>query len=195
MDPETLILLAGAAIFAMVYFSQQQSNQDFSGFMAASGATEDDIVNSIVPVNDTDPSQFQSGDSSMTATIKSFADAIFNFEGGASGNLNVRNNNPGNLKAAPDEFTGSVTQRDDNGFVIFPTMDAGFAALNAQLSKTVNDMPNLTLTQFFARYLGQQNFLTPQATNQGNPFTYADTVAGKLGVSADQTLGQIFGGG
>jgi hypothetical protein len=124
-------------------------------------------------------------------SIQDFASAIFGFEGGDAGDRNVRNNNPGNLKFAgqPGATLG------DDGFAVFPSLDSGFAALDRQLTKTTNEMPTLTLTQFFARYLGQSDFLTPKVTSQGDPFSYANTVAGKLGVSADQTLGQIFGGG
>jgi hypothetical protein len=189
MDPETLILLAGAAIFGLIYASNQQQ-QSFSSFMEASGASEDDILSSIVPVSDTDFSQQSSGGSGV-ASIQDFASAIFGFEGGDAGDRNVRNNNPGNLKFAgqPGATLG------DDGFAVFPSLDSGFAALDRQLTKTTNEMPTLTLTQFFARYLGQSDFLTPKVTSQGDPFSYANTVAGKLGVSADQTLGQIFGGG
>lgn len=132
-------------------------------------------------------------DSAPTVSrIQQWADAIFHFEGGNPGNLNVRNNNPGNLKAAPDSFP--QLGKDSNGFVIFASMDDGFAALNHQLMKYLADFPSLTLTQFEAHYLGQQNYLSPQVTNQGNPFTYADNIAAKLGVSPGDTLQSIFGG-
>jgi hypothetical protein len=131
---------------------------------------------------------------SMPSKLIRFADAIANFEGGASTSLNMRNNNPGNLKAAPDEFTGNPTQRDSNGFVIFPSLDAGYSALYAQLNKTVTEFPQLNLQQFFARYLGQTDFLNPKPTDQGNPLTYAQTVANKLGVSPTDSLSSIFGG-
>jgi hypothetical protein len=190
MDPEEIILLLGAAAIVLIYANNQQQQQSFSSFMEASGATEDDILSSIVPVSDTDFSQQSSGGSSV-ATIQDFASAIFGFEGGNAGDRNVRNNNPGNLKFAgqPDATQG------DGGFAVFPSLDSGFAALDRQLTKTTNEMPSLTLTQFFARYLGQSDFMTPKVTSQGDPFSYANTVAAKLGVSADQTLGQIFGGG
>lgn len=189
MEGEDIILLAGAAGLAILILSRQQQDLSFTSFMDSSGASEADIAASIVPVNDQTPQQ-----TGTMPSIKDFANAIFNFEGGKPGNLNVRNNNPGNLKAAPDEFTGTTTVRDANGFVIFPSFDAGFAALQNQLNKTVNDQPSLTLTQFFARYLGQSDFLNPKVTSQGDPFSYANTVAGKLGVSPETPIGQIFGG-
>jgi hypothetical protein len=122
--------------------------------------------------------------------LTQWAQAIFHFEGGNPGNLNVRNNNPGNLK-----FAGQPNATEgDKGFAVFPSLQDGFAALNAQLMKYLNDFPNLTLTQFEARYLGQTDYLNPRVTDQGDPFTYAQAVADKLGVSPDQTLSQIFGG-
>jgi len=188
VEPMDITLLLGAGFLAYLAIRQQQSNADFSSFMSGIGG---DDVSSIVPVSDTDVS---SGGSSSMLTIQDWANAMFNVEGGNAGNRNVRNNNPGNLKAAPDQFTGAVTQRDSDGFVIFPSMDAGWAALNNQLTKWLNESPSLTLTQFYAKYLGQADYLNPQVTAEGNPFTYAQTVADKLGVDPNQTIGSIFGG-
>lgn len=122
--------------------------------------------------------------------LSQWAQAIFHFEGGQPGNLNVRNNNPGNLKFAgqPGATLG------DNGFAVFQSMDDGFAALNRQLQKYVSEFPNLTLTQLEAHYLGQSDYLNPRVTDQGNPFTYAGSIASKLGVSPNDTLQSIFGG-
>lgn len=193
MDPMTLILLGGAAILGYAFLQTQQQNQSFASFMADSGATEDDIAAAVsggmlVPVNDTDASQQSSGG---IFSLQSLADAITNVEGGP-GNLNFRNNNPGNLKFAGQP--GATGADPSNGFAIFPDMATGNQALLNQLNKDVSQNSSLTLTQYFAKYLGQSNYLQPAVTNQGNPFTYASSVAGKLGVSPDTTLGQLFGG-
>ena len=100
----------------------------------------------------------------------------------------MRNNNPGNLKYAGQP--GAVGA-DANGFAIFPSLDAGFAALNAQISKWINEFPSLTFTQFFAKYLGQADYLNPKATNQGDPIAYADYVASKLGVDPNTQIGSV----
>lgn len=191
MDGEDILLWGGLAALFLLIMSEQKKNSMFTDFMASSGASEADILNSIVPSDSTgsfDATQQSSGGS--MSTITDWANAIFHFEGGKPGNLNVRNNNPGNLKFAGQP--GAVAGQ--NGFAVFQSIDDGFAALNRQLTKWLNEYPSLTLTQFYAKYLGQSDYLNPQVTKEGNPFTYASNVAGKLGVSPDQTIGQIFGG-
>lgn len=176
MDTADLVLIAGAVglLFLMVRNMNSSAGADVS----------------------TDTTDNSGGDSSVPdtpggiASISDWANAIFHFEGGNPGNLNVRNNNPGNLKFANQP--GAVGQ-DSKGFAIFDSMDSGFAALNAQLNKYVSEFPSFSLTQMMSRYLGQSG-LNPQKTNQGDPFAYADYIAGKLGVSADDSLQTIFGG-
>lgn len=194
MDVEEVLIFAGAAgLAALVIRAAMQNNSNFGA---------DNVDNTQAPGDTGIPDFVQADESTSDASspsasgpslISQWADAVFHFEGGNPSDRNVRNNNPGNLKHAPDEFTGTPTQFDSDGFVIFPSMDAGFAALNNQLTQFVKNYPNFSLTQIMARYLGQSG-LNPQVTNQGNPFNYANSIASSLGVSADQTLQQIFGG-
>jgi hypothetical protein len=123
-----------------------------------------------------------------SATIAQWADAIFNFEsGGDPRSVANRNNNPGNI-------------RDSKGnFIHFATFQDGYQALIDDLNAKLHKYPDWTLTQIMARYLGQAGAAPgeppePKVTAEGNPFTYADSIAQKLGVSADATLRQIFGG-
>ncbi len=76
-----------------------------------------------------------------TDRLTAFADAVVPTEGHA-GDLNYRNNNPGNLKYACQP---GATGADENGFAIFPTWDAGMQALKNQLAKNAKDFPNFSL--------------------------------------------------
>jgi len=123
-------------------------------------------------------------------SITQWADAIFHFEGGLPTSRNVRNNNPGNLKFAGQP--GAIG-KDDQGFAKFDSMASGWAALTRQLNRYVQEYPTFSLTQMMSRYLGQSG-LNPVVNSQGNPFTYAKNIAGRLGVSPDDQLQNIFGG-
>jgi hypothetical protein len=123
-------------------------------------------------------------------TLDQWANAIFDFEGGGPTDRNVRNNNPGNLKFAGQ--AGAVGQ-DPDGFAIFDSFDSGWTALINQLQKYVNNFPNFSFTQITAHYLGIDPN-NPQVTSQGNPFTYAASVAAALGVTTSATLKNTFGG-
>ena len=130
-----------------------------------------------------------SSEGGAMASLTDWANAIFHFEGGNKGDLNVRNNNPGNLKYSGQ--TGA-TGADSRGFAVFSSFDAGLAALVADLQAKVNKYPDYTLLQIMTRYLGG-NVKNPQVTAEGDPYKYANYVAGKLGVSTSDTLADIFG--
>lgn len=125
---------------------------------------------------------------SMTA-LDAAASAIQQHEGWAPGSVSFRNNNPGNLKYAGQP---AATGADASGFAIFPDYQSGFDALKAQLALDASRNPGWTLTQFFSKYLGGDPY-NPQTTNQGNPFSYAADVAGKIGADVGATIGQLFG--
>jgi hypothetical protein len=123
-------------------------------------------------------------------TLDQWAQAIFNFEGGGPDDRNVRNNNPGNLKFAGQ---ANVIGVDPDGFAIFDSFDSGWTALLNQLGKFVRVYPDFSFTQITAHYLGIDPN-NPQVTSQGNPFTYAASVAAALGVTTSATLKNTFGG-
>lgn len=191
MDPLDFSLLLGVGLIGVLIYRQQRSDSNFTGFMDSIGGSD---VPDLVPVAEGDVSGGASNSGGVIKSIQDWAQAVFHVEGGRPGDRNVRNNNPGNLKAAPDVFTGSTTARDSGGFVIFPSLDAGWQALYAQLSMWLNESPSLTLNQFYAKYLGQADYLTPRVTAEGDPFAAAKKVADQLGVDPNQTIGSIFGG-
>lgn len=195
MEPIDIFLLAAGGLGLWLMVRQKKGDAEFANVMASFGASEDQVAQSIqsAPAPALVPSDPASGtpqNAGFVASIQAWANSIFHFEGGNSGNLNVRNNNPGNLKFAgqPGATLGS------NGFAVFDSIDQGWTALYRQLQKYVQDFPGLTLTQLYAKYLGQADYMNPQVTLQGNPFTYAETTAKNLGVDPNATIGQIFGG-
>lgn len=101
--------------------------------------------------------------------------------GGASGApRNVRNNNPGNLKASP--FTKKLpgfTGVDPDGFATFESPQAGANAQAALLKNYMNRGFN-TVSKIISRWAppGDHN----------DTSAYVSTVAGKLGVNPNDTL-------
>jgi hypothetical protein len=110
-------------------------------------------------------------------------------------NRPTRNNNPGNIEG---HVAGSIGV-DAQGFAIFPTAEAGEAALHADLLAKANKYPNYSLLQISARYFGGDVNNIPVDGNiysngqlQGNAITRAQAVAAALGVSVNNTLAEVF---
>jgi hypothetical protein len=113
--------------------------------------------------------------------LEKMAAAIMEFEGWYAGSRSQRNNNPGNLKYAGQP--GAIGQ-DDEGHAIFSTFEDGWRALIRQLTAAFTGRsrvysPEDTLYDFFGKYA------------EANSRQYAEFVAGKLGVSADETLASL----
>lgn len=122
----------------------------------------------------------------MSDFIIAWASAIAQFEGfNTSGTIAARNHNPGNLKYVGQR--GAVG-KDNRGFAVFPDDQTGFQALYAQLAHYVSQYPNYSLLQITAHYLGQP---APTVNQEGNAFTYANFVAGRLAVPVTTTLSQL----
>lgn len=100
---------------------------------------------------------------SLNDTINRMANAITNFEGGP-GDLNYRNNNPGNIK---DKYFSGVLITgwigfDRQGFSIFDSWDNGMNALHTKLYRAfTNQSPvynsDMTIAEFFHEYSRDQN--------------------------------------
>lgn len=75
------------------------------------------------------------------------ADFITHHEGGEPDSRNIRNNNPGNIKA-----TSAAQKQDKDGFRIFDTPEEGRQELIAQLQRDMVRMPNATPEQYFEHY-------------------------------------------
>lgn len=121
----------------------------------------------------------QAGDFLKTS-LQQFADAITNFEG-SPGDLNYRNNNPGNLRYAGQ--AGAIGQ-DSRGFAIFDTWESGLTALQRQITLTASRHPNWTIVDFVNSY-------APPSDNNPNNLNYANSIATALGVPTSATLGSL----
>jgi len=111
--------------------------------------------------------------------VQQIADAITKVESGGNPNsIAMRNNNPGNLRS-----WGNYPVV--NGYVQFPDMATGRAALEAQVQKNISR--GLTLYEFFGGKPGVYGGYAP-AADANRPQTYAQTVAGWLGISPDVPL-------
>jgi hypothetical protein len=124
------------------------------------------------------------------AFVSAWAGAIATFEGFyISGSRPARNHNPGDLKYAGQP--GAVGQ-DSAGFAMFPDDPTGWTALDNQLQAYVNEFPSYSLFQIMEHYLGQNVTASGgQTTSQGNSTTYAQAVAGALGVDPSTTLSDL----
>jgi len=125
----------------------------------------------------------------MDDFVPAWGNAIARFEGFFSpGSRPARDHNPGDLKFAGQ---AGASGHDSGGFAVFPDDATGFQALFNQLEKYVRDFPNYSLLQIMAHYLGQH---APEVDAEGNAFTYANAVAGELGVPVETTLAQLSAG-
>lgn len=114
--------------------------------------------------------------------IDSIAQAIATMEGFYKpGSLAARNNNPGNLRSWG---ANPIV----NGYAAFPTVEAGWAALKAQIQKNINR--GLNLTEFFSGKPGVYGGYAP-AADKNDPANYARFVAGRVGIDINTPLASI----
>lgn len=102
------------------------------------------------------------------------------------GSRAARNNNPGNLWDGSGRIWPHLPH-DDKGFVIFPSLDAGWRALERQVE--LDAKRGLTLETFLHKY-------APATEN--NTENYIRFVAGRVGIPRDVPLRDLFssdGGG
>lgn len=213
MDSSTLFLICMAAAAAYLLTSTSSSDTSSSFFTPSSSLPDlnwqndssyagmpDTGTNSIFDTSSLavggedvtaivgDPVQFFA-DTQATMNnnfIDAWAAAIQQHEGWQPGSLSYRNNNPGNLKGPQP---GAINT-DAKGFAVFANVAAGTAALKIDLQSKVRKYPNYSILQIMTRYLGG-NVNNPQVTAEGDPFAYADAVAGALGVDVSTTLGSM----
>lgn len=114
------------------------------------------------------------------ATLENFAFAIRDFEG-VPGDLNYRNNNPGNFKCSPVGYLpkyGDVKCK--NGFAVFPTYALGWEYLRASIKHRAFKYPTWTILDFCENY-------APSSDNN-NPNNYAAFIAKRCGVSINTMM-------
>jgi hypothetical protein len=123
-----------------------------------------------------------------TDALDNIGQAIFQYEGGNPGNLNVRNNNPGNLKSGPGE-TGTA-----DGFATFSDPGDGWNALNQWITSHTSANPGWDFYDTFDYYL-RGSTSAPSVDSQGDSDAYAEYVAGFLGVDPTTPVSSVLSGG
>lgn len=114
--------------------------------------------------------------------INKFAARIALYEGFYKPNsLAQRNNNPGNLRR-----WGKTPVI--KGYAKFNTLDEGWAALKAQISKNMNR--NLTFYEFFAGKYKIYAGYAPLA-DKNNPTKYAEFVASEFNVGIHKVINTL----
>ncbi len=104
----------------------------------------------------------------------SISQAIAQMEGFfTSGSIAQRNNNPGNLRS-----WGNLPVVD--GYAVFPTPDAGWAALNRQVDLNVSR--GLSLNEFFGGKPGVYGGYSPSGDGSNDPNRYALFVSSRIGL-------------
>lgn len=86
----------------------------------------------------------------------------------------IQNNNPGNLRPNKNFKWNGEIGVDKNGLIVFSSMELGIRALGKDIINTVKNGYNTPET-FFAHY-------APKGDGKNNPVTYAQTVAGAIGI-------------
>jgi hypothetical protein len=112
-----------------------------------------------------------------TSLLTKFCIAIRDYEG-QPGDLNYRNNNPGNCRFSSVGYSsiyGDV-KKDSRGFAIFPTYELGFLYLTNLIKEKISANPEQSILQFFHIYA--------PSSDKNDPDTYASWVANQIGLSA-----------
>jgi hypothetical protein len=121
----------------------------------------------------------------QSSLVDAIAQAIYQMEGNGPNTIATRNNNPGNLRSGPGQIG------TNGGYAVFPDMATGFAALDNQIQLNIDR--GLTLQEFFGGKPGVYAGYAP-AADSNQPTTYANFVAGQVGIDANTPLNQIQSG-
>lgn len=121
------------------------------------------------------------GDTS-SPLVSAIAQAIAQMEGfNTAGTISQRQNNPGNLRSGPSQ-TGTAS-----GYAVYPSAAAGWNDLYALIQKIIGYGVNLY--QFFGGGNGYPGYAP--AADSNSPNTYAQFVAGRLGIDPSTPLNQV----
>lgn len=118
--------------------------------------------------------------------LEKMATFIRDYEGNP-GDLNYRNNNPGNCKYSPvgyDPKYGMV-RRDKNNFAIFATYELGFLYLKNLIRAKGQQHTDWTIYDYIAK------FHAPKSDGN-DPVKYATNIASRLGVDMYYPLSKII---
>lgn len=120
------------------------------------------------------------------ATLDNFCLAIRDFEG-QPGDLNYRNNNPGNCRYSSVGYLkmyGEV-KKDKKGFAIFKDYATGWLYLQNMIREKIGKNPNQTMLQFMEKYAPY--------SDGNDPKKYSESIAKRLEVTTDFRMGDLIG--
>jgi hypothetical protein len=125
-------------------------------------------------------------------TIDDFANALTKTEG-KPGDLNYRNNNPGNMRppGGKPNFWSGQTGVDSKGFAIFKSWSDGWAALKHQLA--LDASRGFSVLELSRKWLGMDPKGNSNITDQGDAYAKAQSIAQELGADINDSLKSIFG--
>jgi hypothetical protein len=122
----------------------------------------------------------------MPTKITRLAECIRDYEG-QPGDLNYRNNNPGNCRFNHGGYLpkyGKVVE-DSRGFAIFPSYNQGWLYLqNMLLNWAKTSKANYTILQLMKEY-------APTADNN-DPVAYSNNITSRMGLSANTKLKELL---
>jgi hypothetical protein len=124
---------------------------------------------------------YNPGAAQLDGPLNDFAQAVYQFEGGRdTDSLNVRNNNPGNVKSGPGQ-TGT-----SGGYATFASFADGWSALQQLITKRAAQHPDWDFYDFFSSYA--------PASDNNDPNAYAEYVANYAGADPAQTVSSFLQG-
>lgn len=121
----------------------------------------------------------------MKNKLDEFCLAIRDYEG-KPGDLNYKNNNPGNAKFSTSGYRpiyGTV-KKDKRGFAIFESYEKGWLYLQNLVKSKIGSHPEWTVIDFFENY-------APSSDNN-NPYKYASYVATRVGIKEYDKVSKIM---
>lgn len=165
-----LLIALGALLWLLLKRSGQpstNSSTDASAVPPVAGNTGGDSYNPGTP--------------QVAGPLNDIAQAIYQFEGGfKADSLNVRNNNPGNLRSAPGQ-TGT-----SGGYATFSNFSDGWGALQGWITSNAQAHPDWDFYDLFAKYA--------PASDNNDPDAYAEYVANYAGADPTQPVSQFLQG-
>jgi hypothetical protein len=137
-------------------------------------------------------SVIQSSSMDSQATLEVMCTAIRDNEGNP-GDLNYRNNNPGNCRYNPSGYLPiyGLVEKDPNNFAIFKDYATGWLYLENLVKEKLEAFPDFTILQFFSGVPGKWAGYAP-AADKNDPLNYATFVAKRMGVGTDYQLKNII---
>lgn len=172
-ERETILLFVGGSFLAYGLFRLWQDKQPLPAPM-----TNTTPAPPTLSVNT--PVQSSGG------ALDTFCLAIRDYEG-KPGNLNYRNNNPGNVQFSHSGYDPSYgTIGNANGFAKFQTYADGWRYLQHLVLTIAGNHPSYSFVDFFKYYA--------PSSDHNNPIAYANFVANRCGVSPSTNVKAFLSG-